>query len=110
MVLTASAIALWLSTLALQFRDVKHALGFVVQILMYTAPVVYPASLIPEQYQLWYALNPMVAVIEGLRSALLGTRDMPWMFLIMGTFSCLLLASSGMLYFTRNQRSFADVA
>ncbi len=110
MVMTTIGFALWLATFAIQFRDVKHALSFVVQILMYTTPVVYPASLIPARYQFWYALNPMVGVIEGFRSALLGTRDMPWVFLGLGTCSAFLLAISGALYFTRKQRSFADVA
>lgn len=110
MVTTTSAIALWLSTLAIQFRDVKHALGFVVQIAMYAAPVVYPASLIPERFQIWYAINPMVGVIEGLRAALLGTRDMPWDFMVIGTLSGSLLAVTGALYFSKRQSSFADVA
>jgi lipopolysaccharide transport system permease protein len=110
MVLSAAGVALWLATFAVQFRDVKHALTFVVQVLMYATPVVYPASLIPERYQLWYALNPQVAVVEGFRSMLLGTRDMPWVFLGIGTCSAVMLASSGAFYFTRKQRSFADVA
>ena len=78
MVLTASGLGMWLTALAVQYRDVKHAMNFVVQILMYAAPVVYPASLIPTRYQLIYALNPMVGVIEGFRAALLGTRAIPW--------------------------------
>ncbi len=110
MVTTTAGAALWLSTFAIQFRDVKHALGFVVQILMYATPVVYPASLIPERYQLLYAINPMVGATEGLRSALLGTQPMPWMFLIVGTLSCALFAGTGLLYFNSKQRSFADVA
>lgn len=110
MVVTAAGVALWLATVAIQFRDVKHAMTFVVQVLMYTAPVVYPASLIPERFQHWYALNPMVGVIECLRAALLGTRDMPWSFLLIGTVSSLVLFGTGLLYFTRKQSSFADVA
>ena len=110
MVLTTAGIALWLATFAIQFRDVKHAMTFVVQILMYAAPVVYPASLIPSQYQLVYGLNPMVGVIEGMRSALLSTRAMPWELLAAGTLGALLIAGSGAIYFTHKQRSFADVA
>jgi lipopolysaccharide transport system permease protein len=101
---------MWLSALAVQYRDVKHAMNFVVQLLMYAAPVVYPASLIPERYQLLYALNPMVGVIEGFRSALLGTRAMPWDFLAVGAASALAIACLGMLYFRRRERLFADVA
>lgn len=110
LVMTTAGIALWLATFAIQYRDVKHAMAFVVQVLMYAAPVVYPASLIPASFRYWYAINPLVGVIEGFRSALLGTRDMPWLFLVIGTFSCFMLSGSGLLYFTRNQRSFADVA
>jgi lipopolysaccharide transport system permease protein len=110
MVLTASGVALWLTAIAVQYRDVKHAMSFVIQILMYAAPVVYPASLIPQQYQLLYALNPMVGVIEGFRAALLGTRDMPWAFLAIGTCSSVIIALSGVLYFRNRERLFADVA
>ncbi len=110
LVLSAVGLTLWLATFAIQYRDVKHALGFLVQILMYTAPVVYPASLIPERWRIWYALNPLVGVIEGFRAALLGTRGMPWTFVAIGTCGAVLLAGSGAYYFASRQRSFADVA
>lgn len=110
MILTASGVALWLTSLAIQFRDVKHAMTFVVQILMYAAPVVYPTSLIPEQYQLLYAINPMVGVIEGFRAALLGSREMPWAMIAVGAASSLVILLTGMMYFRRKERIFADVA
>jgi lipopolysaccharide transport system permease protein len=110
MILTAAGLGMWLTALAVQYRDVKHAMNFVVQILMYGAPVVYPASLVPERYQLLYALNPMVAVIEGFRAALLGTRPMPWSFMAVGTISATVIAFTGLLYFRRKERLFADVA
>lgn len=110
MAVTAAGIGMWLTALAIQYRDVNHAMGFVVQLLMYAAPVVYPASLIPERFQLLYALNPMVGVIEGFRSVLLGTRPMPWTFLALGTVVAILIALSGALYFRRRERVFADVA
>jgi lipopolysaccharide transport system permease protein len=110
MMLTAAGLGMWLTSLSVQYRDVNYAIGFIVQLLMYSAPVVYPASLIPEKYQLLYALNPMVGVIEGFRSALLGTRPMPWHFLAMGTITALAVAITGALYFRRKERLFADVA
>lgn len=110
MMSTAFGMACWLTAFAIQYRDVKHAMGFVIQLLMYAAPVVYPASLIPERYQLLYALNPMVAVIEGFRSALLGTNDMPWTFIAVGMTSSTIITLSGLLYFNRKERIFADVA
>jgi lipopolysaccharide transport system permease protein len=110
MILTATGIGMWLSALALQYRDIRHATPFLVQLLMYAAPVVWPASLVPESYRLLYGLYPMVGVIEGFRSALLGTRPMPWDFILMGTLSALTIAYTGALYFRHRERIFADVA
>jgi lipopolysaccharide transport system permease protein len=120
MMLTAAGLGMWLTALAIQYRDVKHAMTFAVQLLMYAAPVVYPTSLIPESYklaegiavnpQLVYALNPMVGVIEGFRAALLGTRAMPWSFLAIGTITAAIIFVSGALYFRSKERLFADVA
>ena len=110
MILTTAGTACWLATFAIQYRDVKHALSFVIQILMYAAPVVYPASLVPARFQLLYGLNPMVGVIEGFRSALFNMHPMPWALLIEGSLSAIFIAATGVLYFARKQRSFADVA
>ena len=110
MMLTAGGMGMWLTALSVQYRDVNYAMGFVVQLLMYAAPVVYPASLIPERYQLFYALNPMVGVIEGFRAALLGTRAMPWDFIAVGAGVAIVLFVSGMFYFRRKEHIFADVA
>lgn len=110
MILTAAGLGMCLSALAIQYRDVKHAMAFVVQLLMYAAPVVYPASLIPDRYRLLYGLNPMTGVIEGFRAALLGSRPMPWDLLAVGAASALLIALVGSLYFRRMERVFADVA
>lgn len=110
MVMSAAGTTLWLATIAIQFRDVKHAMGFVVQILMYAAPVVYPASLIPDAYRFIYAINPMVAVIECMRSALTGSHSMPWATLAIGSVSATLIFFSGLLYFNHRERQFADVA
>jgi lipopolysaccharide transport system permease protein len=110
MMLTASGVGMWLTALAIQYRDVKYGLTFGVRLLMYAAPVVYPASLIPEQYRLLYGLNPMAGVIEGFRAALLGTRSMPWDLLGVGTAVAVVLFVTGALYFKRMERIFADVA
>ena len=110
MVLTALGLGTWLTALAIQYRDINHAATFGVQLLMYASPVVYPASLVPERYQLLYAFNPMVGVIEGFRSALLGTRDMPWSLIAIGGAVACVLAVSGVLYFRRREHVFADVA
>ena len=109
LVLTATGMGMWLTTLAVQYRDVNYASGFIIQLLMYAAPVVYPASAVPEQFRLLYAIFPMAGVIEGFRSALLGTNPMPWDMIAVGTVSAFLIAISGLWYFRRMERHFADV-
>lgn len=109
MMLTASGMGMWLTAMAVQYRDVKYAMSFVVQLLMYAAPVVYPVSSIPSQFRLLYGLNPMAGVIEGFRAALLGTNPMPWDLLGIGAIMAFLIAISGAMYFQRMERIFADV-
>jgi lipopolysaccharide transport system permease protein len=77
---------------------------------MYASPVIYATGTIPERFQIWYALNPMVGVIEGFRAALLGTKAMPWAWIGMGTLTAVFLFITGALYFRRMERVFADVA
>ena len=114
MILTAAGIGMWLSALAIQYRDVKHGIQFLSQLLMYAAPVVWPISLISEKFgntaRLIYGLYPMAGVIEGFRAALLGTTPMPWDLIGIGSVSALIVAVSGAFYFRRMERTFADVA
>jgi len=110
MMVTAAGLGMWFTAMAIQYRDVSYAMNFIVQLMMYAAPVVYPTTLIPEKYRLLYALNPMVGVIEGFRAALLGTRPMPWDFIGVGSLVALSLLVSGALYFRFKERIFADVA
>jgi lipopolysaccharide transport system permease protein len=110
MVLAAAGAGMWLTALAIQYRDINYAMNFFVQLLMYAAPVVYPASLVPARFRLAYAINPMVGVIEGFRSALLGTRAFPWPMVGVGAATAVFIVISGALYFRRKERIFADVA
>jgi lipopolysaccharide transport system permease protein len=110
LILSAAGLGLWLTALSIQYRDVNYAMSFTVQLLMYAAPVVYPTTSIPESLQLWYAINPMVGVIEGFRSALLGTIPMPWQWIGIGAVSAVTLSVSGLVYFRSRERIFADVA
>lgn len=114
MVLSSVGIGMWLSSLAIQYRDVKFAIGFITTLLMYAAPVVFPASLILDKfgydYYLLYGLYPMVGVIEGFRSSLLGFKPMPWDLIGMGSISAVIFFITGALYFKKTERIFADVA
>ena len=110
MIVTAAGIGMWLSAMAIQYRDVRHAIQFIVQLLLYGAPVVWPVSLIPDKFRLYYGLYPMAGVIEGFRSALLGTNPMPWDLIGVGSCVAILIFVSGAFYFRRMEKTFADVA
>ncbi|MDR4462340.1 MAG: ABC transporter permease [Nitrospirales bacterium] len=101
-------IGTWLSSLAIRFRDVKQVMPFFIQMLMYSAPIVYSASSIPEKYRLIYSLNPIVGVIEGFRACLLGT-SIPWVYICPGMVTAVILVVSGALYFKRMERIIVDV-
>lgn len=107
--LTSFALGLWLSALNVKYRDVSHVIPFLVQIWMYASPVVYPATMVPEKWRLFYSLNPMVGVIEGFRWALLGTRQPDFGVMAVSVAVMLVMLFTGMLYFKRMEQEFADI-
>ena len=114
MMLATAGVGLWLAAMSVQYRDVKHAMPFLTQILMYAAPVVWSSALIGQRFgpsgRLLFGLYPMVGIIEGFRVALLGTGPMPWDMLAVGTASAAVIFISGLFYFRRMEVTFADVA
>ena len=108
MVCVPAGVGMWLSALAIRFRDVKFAMRYVIQLLMYTAPIVYSASAISQEYRIIYSLNPLVGVIEGFRACLLGA-SMPWQYILPGIITSIALVVGGALYFKRMERVFVDV-
>lgn len=107
--LTALGVGLLLSTANVKYRDVGHAIPFLIQIWMFLSPIVYPVSLVPERWKLLYGLNPMAGVIEGFRWALLGKSapDPVVMGASIVMFIGVLIA--GFVYFNKMERDFADV-
>ena len=108
MMIVPTGVGLWLSALAIRYRDVKFAMPFIIRMLIYSAPILYTASAIPEQYRFLYSLNPLVAVIEGYRACLLG-MPMPWEFILPGSLVAVLVLVFGAIYFRRMERVFVDV-
>jgi lipopolysaccharide transport system permease protein len=105
----ATSVGVWLSAISVRYRDVRYTVPFLLQIWMFATPVVYPARLVPEQFRTLYGLNPMVSVIEGFRWSLLGTAEAPGAMLAVSAATVFLLLVTGLLYFRRLERSFADV-
>lgn len=108
--ITALGVGLWLSALVVMYRDFNYILGILPTFLMYLSPVVYSSSLIPEKWRLIYSLNPMTGVIEGFRWALLGTQGVvtPLMLTLSAIISVVIFIT-GMFYFRRMERVFADM-
>jgi lipopolysaccharide transport system permease protein len=106
---TALGMALWLSALNVRYRDVNYVTPFISQFLLFLTPVVYSANMVPEQYQWIYSVNPMAGVVTGFRWALLGTATPPDMSLALSVLVALVLLVSGLFFFRRMERSFADL-
>ena len=107
--ITAIGVGLWLSALNVMYRDVGYVIPFLTQFWMYITPIAYPASMIPEQWKFVYALNPLTGVVEGFRWALLGTGEGPGISLLISASIAILLTISGLFYFRRMERKFADM-
>jgi lipopolysaccharide transport system permease protein len=106
----ALGAGLWLAALNVQYRDFRFIVPFIVQFGLYISPVGFSSSVIPEKWRLLYSLNPMVGVIDGFRWAILGggaQLDLPGFILSLGLVSLLLI--SGIGYFRKMERTFADV-
>jgi len=114
--LTALGFGLWLSALNVQYRDVNYLVPFLVQIWMYLTPVIYGATLLPEQFRWLLALNPMSLVTEGFRWALLGpaapasqiSQSSPAL-LVMPLVVVVVVSVTGLVFFKRTERTFADI-
>jgi lipopolysaccharide transport system permease protein len=90
------------------YRDIRFVVAFAMQIMMFLSPVIFPPELLPTRYHPILALNPMFGLIDGCRSAVLGTTWHP-MTLAISSMSSLALFASGLLYFRRTERRFADL-
>ena len=106
---TALAVGMWLSALNVQYRDVRYTIPFLTQLWLFATPVAYPSSLLPEPWRSFYGLNPMAGVVEGFRWALLGRTAAPGPLIAVSSVAVLALLLSGLWYFTRMERTFADI-
>jgi lipopolysaccharide transport system permease protein len=100
---------LWLAVMNVQFRDIRYAVPFIVQFWFFATPITYPSSLLEEPWRSLYGLNPMVGVVEGFRWALLGANQAPGLMVAVSAAAAIVLLVSGLYYFRRMERTFADV-
>jgi len=106
--LAAFAVGLWLAALNVRYRDVRHAVPFLIQFWLFVTPVAYSSGLVPPRWRLWYGLNPMVGVVDGFRWSLLGRPEVPGSAAV-SYLMVLALLLGGLSYFRRTERTFADI-
>ena len=109
MVLTALAVSVWLSALDVQYRDVRYAVPFFMQVWLFATPVIYASGDVPDRWRAVLSLNPMTGIIEAFRWAFLQSGDFPLSALSVSMALVILLLCTGLLYFRRMERTFADV-
>lgn len=107
--LCAMGVGLWLSALNVQYRDIRYVIPFLIQIWMFVSPVIYPVSMVKGKYQWLLALNPMGGVIKAYRASLLGYIPIDWFLLGLSTATIFVILVSGLFYFRRMEKHFADV-
>jgi lipopolysaccharide transport system permease protein len=109
LMLLAFGISAFVAAVNVKYRDVQHALPFVVQLLMFFSPIIYPSNLIPERFQWLLALNPLTGIIEGFRYVMAPDRPYDWTLLQVAVVVTLAVFVGGVAYFRRADREFADV-
>jgi lipopolysaccharide transport system permease protein len=114
LVITAAGLSFWMSSLAVQYRDFRFALGFMLPLLMYFAPVAFPAAMVQDKigetaYHI-YGIYPMVGAIEGFRTCFAGDKPMPWDLITTSYISALIIFITGNRYFRKMEKYFADIA
>ena len=106
---TAFGAGLWISALMVRYRDFRFIVPFIVQFGLYVSPVGFSSGVVPEQWRLLYSMNPMVGVIDGFRWAILGEQNIYWPGFGISVIGVSLIIISGIWYFRRTERTFADV-
>jgi len=106
--LLAIGVGMWTSALNVKYRDIRYALPFAIQLLMFATPIIYPVSIIPARWRWALNLNPLTGIIEGYRAAFFG-RPFNWPMLAISAAITLALLGYAAFYFRRMERTFADI-
>jgi len=103
-------VGLWTAALNVKYRDFNYIIPLVVQLGMYVSPVGYSSSVVPERWQLLYSLNPVVGIINGFRRAIIGSSAPLYEpSLLFSVVITTLILATGIMYFRKTERSFADI-
>lgn len=106
----AMGAGLWMAALNVKYRDFRYIIPFVVQFGLYISPVGFSSAIVPEKWRLLYSLNPMVGVIDGFRWAILGgNTQLYWPGFLLSIALVLVMLATGVIYFRKTEKTFADV-
>ena len=108
-IIASSGLGLFLSAVNVKYRDVRYALPFFIQLLLFLTPVIYPVSIVPKSYQWLLALNPMTGIIETFKAVFLLGAPINWNILGISTASSIVFLILGLWYFTKTEAYFADI-
>jgi lipopolysaccharide transport system permease protein len=109
-IVASLAFGIWIAALMVEYRDFRFIVPFIVQFGLYLSPVGFQSSIVPSRYQLFYSLNPMVGIIDGFRWCILGTRSKMFpLALAVCILEVVAVLISGIVYFRKTERTFADV-
>ena len=106
---TAVGVGCWLAALNVRFRDVQVAVPLFVQLWFFCTPIAYPSSIVPEQWRVAYAVNPMVTAVDGFRAALLGSPQLELPAVAVSVAVAVAVTLTGVAFFWRTEDTFADV-
>jgi lipopolysaccharide transport system permease protein len=102
-------VSLWVAALMVKYRDFRFIVPFVVQFGLYISPVGFQSGVVPERFRMLYAMNPMVGIIDGFRWCILGSPSLYWPSTAIAIAEVASLVASGIWYFRKTERTFADI-
>jgi len=109
LMLLAFSLGAFFAALNVKYRDVKYALPFVIQLLLFATPIIYPASMVPERFQWLLALNPLSGLIEGFRYVVVPSHALDWKFLSLSVAVTVVLFITSVAYFRSTEKAMADI-
>jgi lipopolysaccharide transport system permease protein len=109
LIILAMGLGMILSSLNVRYRDIKYTIPFIIQMLLFVSPIIYPISFLPERYKRLAALNPMTGIIEGFRAAVIPNKKFDFWLLFFSIFVSLMVFLLGFWYFRRTEKGFADI-
>jgi lipopolysaccharide transport system permease protein len=110
LVLASAGVSIWLAALGVQYRDIRYVAPFFLQSLLFVTPIIYVVTSVPSAARPFYSLNPLVGIVSGFRAALLQQGSVPWDSMFTSFAVSFVLVASGLWYFRRIERAFADIA